>query len=121
MLLPVSVSYCIFGIGVTQGRAVMVLFIIALASAVFFLVRLLYGTATAGWSVLLLATFPMLYGNGKSVLGEVPGLFYLAAALLALLKLERSGWKQTHRYVLVGILAGTGVALALSALVRWGA
>ena len=72
LIFPVAAAYKLFGIGVVQGRSVMVLYLFALLAATYWLVRLLFGPATAAWSALLMSTFAMLYGDGKPVLGEVP-------------------------------------------------
>lgn len=109
-LYPVALSYHLFGIGVLQGRGVMVCFIILFLFAAYALTRRLMGLVPAAYSAILLASFPMLYGNGKSVLGEVPGLFYLMLALMALLALERSGYKSIKWYALAGLSAGLCVA-----------
>lgn len=109
LIYPVSIAYDLFGIGVTQGRAAMVLFLVALAVAAYVLIRKLFGAWFASWSVLLLAAFPMLYGNGKPVLGEVPGLFFLALFLIALVFLERNSYRDIRLWAISGLLAGLTV------------
>ena len=84
LLLPVGISYRLFGVGVLQGRAVMALFLLALGLSAYLLLHKLYGARTALFALLLLASFPMLYGNGKTVIGEIPGLFFLLACLFSL-------------------------------------
>lgn len=110
LIAPVAFSYDVFGIGVLKGRAVMVIFIIAFMIVAYIFVYLLYGPWFAAWSLLLLATFPELYGNGKSVLGEVPGMFYLILALCSLVWLERSAYKKILPYALLGLMCGLAVA-----------
>src|SRR3989344_6546117 len=70
LLLPVGLSYRFFGAGVWQGRTVMIVFIVGLGLMAYMLMRRLYSGRVALFSLLLLATFPMLYGNGKTVIGE---------------------------------------------------
>lgn len=138
LILPVALSYKLFGVGVLQGRSVMVVFIIAFFLAAVYLVNLLFGTRFALWSAFLIASFPMLYGTGKSVLGEVPGLFFFLLTLIALIYLQRSGYRSLYLYAASAVAAGLCVAtkpifilllpaLALvwllyrkSILVRWG-
>jgi 4-amino-4-deoxy-L-arabinose transferase-like glycosyltransferase len=103
---PVGLSYKLFGHGVPQGRSVMVLFLLGFVVAAYFLTRKLFGKDIAMWTVLLLATFPMLYGNGKAVLGEVPALFFLVLTLITLFQLEKHAYRGWHRYVFVGLVAG---------------
>lgn len=103
LVAPVALFYKAFGFGVLQGRAVMPFFILGLVVASWFFVRRLYGRGPALAALFLLGTFPVLYGNGKTVLGEVPGLFFLVLALHALLSLERSDWRDMRWYVAAGI------------------
>jgi 4-amino-4-deoxy-L-arabinose transferase-like glycosyltransferase len=110
LTLPIALSYKLFGVGVLQGRAVMAIFILGFVVATYFLTRRLFGNWTATLSVLLLATFPMLYGNGKPVLGEVPGLFFFTLTLIALYDLEKNEYRDWRRYALVGLLAGLTAA-----------
>lgn len=106
----VGLSYKLFGSGVLQGRLIMALFLFGFVLASYFLFKKLFGKESAAWTVLLLATFPMLYGNGKAVLGEVPALFFLILTLLALSQLERNKYIGWHRYALVGLAAGLCLA-----------
>lgn len=130
LIFPLSISYNIFGVGVLAGRGVMVLFLLGFVLASYVLVRKLFGSWVAAWTTLLLATFPMLYGNGKSVLGEVPGLFFLVLSLLALHYLEKTNYRDWRWYVAVGFFAGVCaatkpffilllVALCITLALRW--
>lgn len=103
---PVSMAYKLFGVGVLQGRSAMVAYMILLFLASYIFIRLLLGRRYALWTVFLLSTFPMLYGNGKSVLGEVPGLFFLVLCLISLAVLEKSSWRNLWAYGFFGITAG---------------
>jgi len=106
LLLPVAISYKLFGVGVVQGRAVMVLFILALGIMAYLLIRKMNSPTPAFLALFLLATYPSLYGDGKTVIGEVPGLFFLFCSLYALLHLERNNFKDWRGYVAVGVAAG---------------
>ncbi len=110
LLYPLAFSYKMFGIGVLQGREVMVLFILLFALASYWLLRSLFGSWVGAWSILILESFPMLYGNGKSVLGEVPGLFFFIATLISLWYLEKNEYRDWRWYVAVGLAAGLCVA-----------
>ncbi len=109
-IAPVALSYKLFGAGVIQGRVVMVIFIFAFAIASFFFIRNIFGVWYGSWAFLLLSSFAMLYGNGKSVLGEIPGLFFLICACLGLVFLERKGYRSVGASVTVGLFAGLCVA-----------
>lgn len=106
LLYPVAFAYKLFGIGVLQGRAVMVCYIFLFVIAAYLLTRRLFGGDIAAWSILLISSLPMLYGIGKSVLGEVPGLFFLMLSLLALWYLERSGYRSRNWYIAAGLATG---------------
>src|SRR3989338_7005229 len=80
--LPVALSYKIFGVGLLQARVVMALYIIAFFILAYLLVRKHAGQLAALLGLALLVTFAPIYGHGKNVLGEVPGLVWLLFALL---------------------------------------
>lgn len=88
-IMPITLSYKLFGVGVLQGRVVMAIFILLFSVASYLLIRRLYGPSHALGALLLLTTFPVLYGTGKNILGEVPGLLYLILFLLLLQRIER--------------------------------
>jgi len=102
LLFPVSVAYRFFGVGVVQGRSVMVLFILGTIIVSFLFVKRRFGIREGALAALLLASFPMLYGDGKSVLGEVPGFFFLLLSLSALDSLERSAYRDWRRWAALG-------------------
>ena len=105
-LAPVALSLRIFGDNLFAARLPMIVFILALAVAVFLFMYRLFGRQDALLALLLLATFPLLYGNGKNVLGEVPGLFYITLALLFLWRLELQEFKGIYNYLFLGIFTG---------------
>ena len=55
----------------------MVVFLLMLVAASFWLIYEVFGYKEAVISTLLLVSFAPLYGNGKIVLGEIPGLLFL--------------------------------------------
>ncbi len=109
-VFPIAASYALFGPGVIEGRAVMAAFLGLFAIAGYVLVRNSLGVGSALASLFLVASFPMLYGNGKSVLGEVPGLFFLVVSLITLLVLERRGFRDARYAALAGLFTGLCVA-----------
>jgi 4-amino-4-deoxy-L-arabinose transferase-like glycosyltransferase len=106
LIYPVSLSYTLFGAGVLQGRAIMVLFLCAFVLAAYVFARRMFGVWHASWAVLVLASFPMLYGNGKSVLGEIPGLLFLVLFLIAIDMLEKRSFRDVRLFALAGLAAG---------------
>lgn len=108
LIAPIALAYKIFGVSVISGRVVMALFILALLIASYFLARRLFGVYVSILSTLLLATFPVLYGNGKSILGEVPAFFFM---LITLIFFERVFvGKRATEIILAGVFLGVTLA-----------
>ncbi len=82
VIYPLALLFKIFGTDILVARGMMVFFILSLIILVYFLVRKRYGPVITLSSMALIATFPPLYGNGKSVLGEVPALLFLTLSLI---------------------------------------
>ncbi|MDP3935119.1 MAG: glycosyltransferase family 39 protein [Candidatus Giovannonibacteria bacterium] len=106
VILPVALSLKFFGFNLTAARFPMVLFLIAFVLAAYFLVKKLYSKEAAIISIALIVTFTPFYGNGKDVLGEIPGLFYFLCALL-LLAPEFNFKKLFFAGLFVGLSAAT--------------
>ncbi len=84
VLLPVAASMKFFGFNLMAARLPMVLFLILFSLAAYLLVKKLYSKEAAIMSLALIVSFISFYGNGKVVLGEIPGLFYFLCGLLLL-------------------------------------
>ena len=82
LLFFIGVAFKFFGVGLVQARVVMVGFMLVFTVLLFVFIRRYYGKEAALMGLALLVTFAPFYGNGKSALGEVPGLAYFLAALL---------------------------------------
>lgn len=107
---PLSASFALFGIGLLQARIVMVAYILLMVAMAFFFTQRAWDTRHAWWATLLIATHPPVYGNGKNVLGEVPGLFYFFLFLFLLTKLERETKPKTALWIATGLAAGLFIA-----------
>ncbi len=109
VILPVAASLILFNQGepsLLVARLPMVLYLWLFCALLFILVRRLSSREWAPWlAVALVATFAPLYGNGKAVLGEVPGLVFLLAGILVLPR-EFKPW----RVIGAGILFGLSIA-----------
>jgi hypothetical protein len=79
---PVGLMFKLFGVGVLQARLVMIIFILLFFLAFYFLIKRSYGAIMARYSLFLLVSFAPVYGHGRNVLGEIPGLLFLALFLL---------------------------------------
>ena len=109
VMLPIAGAFWFFGIGLLQARLVMALYLLAALYAIYRLGHVLGGSRLAWVAVVLLATSrgASVLMWGRQVLGEVPGLFFLAAGLwLWFARWERAGWQ---RLVLVGLLLGLAI------------
>jgi len=130
LIYPLALGFKIFGISIATARSIMALFIMGFVIASYLLARLLFGRTIALGTLALLATLPTLYGNGKSVLGEVPGLVYLVLFLICFAR-SRLGTPKKYIWLIVAsIFAGLCVAtkptfllllpaVAVGAFIEW--
>ncbi|HEY9481167.1 MAG TPA: glycosyltransferase family 39 protein [Candidatus Paceibacterota bacterium] len=105
LIYPLALWMKIFGTSVFAARFLMALFIIGFLVSAYVLARRLFGNHVALCALALLMTFPPLYGNGKSILGEVPGMLFLVLSLFSWSRAKIS----PNRYpwlVLSGLCAG---------------
>ncbi len=106
--VPLAGFFRLFGFGLMQARIYMLLWMGALLVLFFFIAREMWGTFVAYGGTLLIASFAPFYGNGRSVMGEVPGfLFFLCAYYL----FERKQWLWS------GVLLGLAVVVKPSVYV----
>lgn len=88
VMLPVAAAFQIGGVGLTQGRLVIVAYLALALAALYLLARRLHGWPVAVLALLLaLASRTLRYEGmveyGRQVLGEVPGVAFLLIGLLA--------------------------------------
>jgi len=107
LTLPLAGSFVFFGVSLESARLVMLAFLLLFFVSLFFFARNSIGGAASLFGFFLLVFFGPLYGNGRNVLGEVPGLLFMLVALLPLL---RGGALSRNRALIVG--AGAGLAVA---------
>uniref|UniRef100_A0A7C1FJ63 Glycosyltransferase RgtA/B/C/D-like domain-containing protein n=1 Tax=Caldilinea aerophila TaxID=133453 RepID=A0A7C1FJ63_9CHLR len=128
VMLPIAATFQLFGLGLLQARLVMVVYLAAATLLMGLLARRLLGLRSALVATALLLTMPAIgmVEYGRQVLGEVPGLAFMAAGfLLWFARWRRSRWWEL---VLVGLLLGLSVVtkyqyllvLGLSLLAAWG-
>lgn len=77
-----ALSFELFGVGLAQAKFVMICFLMVFVFLFFKLIKKHYGSEAALIGLVILVTFSPLYGNGKSALGEIPGLTYFLLGLL---------------------------------------
>lgn len=82
VLLPVAGMFKLFGVELAPARLVIAAYFLGLCIAVWFLVTPLFGPAAgAGAAMLMTVAFSSTY-LGRTLYGEVPGLFFLITGLL---------------------------------------
>lgn len=114
VMLPVALAFQVAGVGLLQARLVIVVYLALALLGLFLLARRLYGLQVALLTVLLaLASrtlrFEGMVEYGRQVLGEVPGVAFLIAGLLA----YAAGLFQPERSRRYALLAGLAFGLAL--------
>lgn len=129
VFLPAAAVFKIFGAGVIIIRIVAISFLLGSVIVFFFLSKKWYGTRIALLATALFVMFSPLYGDGKSFLGEVPGLFYFMLGLIFLFEAERKNYV-LGKLFFAGIFLGLAIsakpiyiliapALAVSCLIHW--
>jgi 4-amino-4-deoxy-L-arabinose transferase-like glycosyltransferase len=106
VLLPIALSLKLFGVGLWPARLIVALYFIASALLFFRLVRHFGGNGLAGVALALALGSPAVdwVVLGRQVLGEVPALFFVVAALS--LWLEKWEKASAARLIAVGALLG---------------
>lgn len=108
---PIALAFTFIDIDILTARSVMVAFMALTLLFTYLLISNVSSTkkySISLSSLLLLITFAPLYGHGKNVLGEVPGLMLFIAALYFLHKAEQlSSWKL---FAFAGVVAGLSMA-----------
>jgi len=120
VIYPISLVFKYFGISLLNARLIMLVYLIVFVCASFLLAQRIFGFKYASLGTLLLVSFPPLYGNGKNVLGEVPGLLFLILFLYFINKIEHN-YKKTFYYILAGVFSGLCVVTKPLFLVLLGA
>lgn len=128
VMLPIAGVFQVAGVGLLQARLVMVLYLAVTLGLMFWLARHLLGVRAAWVVGALLLTSPAIdmVEYGRQVLGEVPGLAFMAGGfLLWFLRWRRARWWEL---LLVGLLLGLSVVtkyqyllvLGATLLLAWG-
>jgi len=120
VILPVALSYKVFGVGLTQGRAVVGIYLLLTLFVFYRLCKMLFSNSTALLTVFLLLGTPngILY-FGRQVLGEIPALgFYLAGWLVWLNGIKSN---RSRSFLIAGLLVGAAMITKSSYVVTAGA
>ena len=120
IMLPIAASFKLFGIGVAQGRIVIVMYGLLALVLFFQLAKRSYGSFIAVLALSLLASSRTLSQEGfieysRQVLGEVPGFMFLCAGLLTWNTLLN---KAKLREVGIGLPCLTGLFFGLAMVTK---
>ncbi len=105
VLYPVAAVYALGGRELWVLRLPMAAYVLALAFLGLTYAYVSFGKRSALVGFLLLVTYAPLYGNGKNILGEIPGLAWMFLALYALARIQK-GARHPHWYMAVGLGLG---------------
>ncbi|HEY4508096.1 MAG TPA: glycosyltransferase family 39 protein [Candidatus Paceibacterota bacterium] len=91
VIAPLALLFSVFGFDFGLARLYMILWLLLFLLSAYLLARSFFGSEKAFFSLLLLASFAPVYGNGETVIAEVPALALLFLATLCLRHARRSG------------------------------
>ena len=80
--IPLAAFFKLFGFGLPQARIYMLLWMNVMLFCLFYFTRKKWGDNVALATLFLVATFAPFYGNGRSVMGEIPGFTFLLLSLI---------------------------------------
>lgn len=112
VIVPVAFAFFLFGSSVFVAKVVMVLYMAATLLMAYVFIRDLVSPRVAVWSAWLLVTFSPFYGNGKAMLGETPGIFWMLLGSWCWLRALRAE-RHTYRWWL-----SAGIAFGLCTITK---
>lgn len=107
VLLPIAFAFKLFGVGIPLARLVIVIYALGALVAFYRLARLFLSEwfTLAALVLMLLSPGVDFFFNARTVLGEIPGLFFVTAGLWLWL---RPGVRGIPALIGVGVLMGLG-------------
>jgi 4-amino-4-deoxy-L-arabinose transferase-like glycosyltransferase len=114
LIVPLALSFAVFGEGLLQGRLVMVLFSLLALWLAARLAQRLFGpwAGPLAWWLILVHAYPFFPLFGRMVFGEVPALALLFATLLCWYDYLDNRWHKRWQHWSAFALAGIGLGLA---------
>ncbi|MCX6715590.1 MAG: glycosyltransferase family 39 protein [Candidatus Taylorbacteria bacterium] len=106
LIYPLALWFKIFGVDILAGRSLMVIMIMGFLFASYIFAKKLFGPTMAVGTLALLSTLPTIYGNGKSILGEVPGLLYMVVFFLCFNLALSADTRRKFWMIMAGVFAG---------------
>ncbi len=99
--IPLAALFSFTGENLPAARVYMFLWMLAALAALYVTARALFGVPQAIAALFLTLSFASLYGSGRTVVGEIPGFFFLMSALYLFF--------QKQRYYFAGLALGMAV------------
>lgn len=110
LIVPVALAVKLLGFSVAAARIPMVIYI-GLSALFFHLwAQRIFDRATARWATALLLTLSTFINTGKTVMGEIPGFFFLVLGLWLLAGERRTRWAD----VCIGVCFGLSIITKLT-------
>jgi len=106
LTLPLAGIFSIFGISLLVARVYMIFWLIGALVMLFYTIKNFFDWESAWWGTLLVATFAPFYANGKTVTGDMPGIFFFLLGIL-LIGMQK-------KYTLGGVALGLAFAAKTS-------
>lgn len=109
VIAPAALSFKVLGVGLVQGRLVMVGYILLAAAGLYAVGRQLYGRGAATVAILLFASTTQAgpFAHGRHLLGEIPALAFLYWGAALFVAAWTAGGDRS--YVGAGLLFGLAV------------
>jgi 4-amino-4-deoxy-L-arabinose transferase-like glycosyltransferase len=108
VIVPVALVFKALGVGLAQGRAVMVVYSLLAALGLYRVGRALYGPTVAGLAVVVLCASDRAGpGSTRDVVGEIAAVAYLFWGVDVFVAARRTG--RATRYAVAGALLGLAV------------
>lgn len=106
LTIPLAGVFKIFGIGITQARVYMLIWLTIVIVAIFLFVKNFFGQDLALLATLLITTFAPFYANGRTATGDIPGFVFLLCGLWYII--------EKNKYIQGGALLGLALVTKTS-------
>ncbi len=104
--MPIAAMFSIFGAGLLQARLVMLIYLLLITMSAFILLKRFISPERYLLPFTLFVSFAPLYGQGKNVLGEVPGMFFFLVFMASIYQIETIKRRSIWLYLVAGVSAG---------------
>ncbi|KKW37764.1 hypothetical protein A2454_03195 [Candidatus Peribacteria bacterium RIFOXYC2_FULL_55_14] len=113
VILPSAISMMIFGESIASARLPMMLYLMGTSVSLYVFSYRIAGKQQARFATALLLSLSAFVNTGKTVMGEVPGIFFLLLALVFFTKPERKLWNTVICGFAIGLSVITKISSAL--------